>query len=62
VLRTWGYSKSAGPFVATGDTVGPLPFHGMSNFPYRADEHYPRTPLHEDYQRRWNTRRVGTLP
>ncbi len=59
VLRTWGYSKSSGPFVATGDTVEPLPFHGMSRFPYGPGEHYPRTALHEEYQRRYNTRRVG---
>jgi cytochrome c-type biogenesis protein CcmH/NrfG len=59
VLRAWGYSKSAGPFVATGDTVEPLPFHGMSNFPYGAGEHYPRTPSHEDYRRRFNTRQLG---
>jgi tetratricopeptide (TPR) repeat protein len=59
VLRAWGYSKSAGPFVATGDTVEPLPFAGMSAFPYGPAEHYPRTPRHEDYRRRFNTRRVG---
>jgi hypothetical protein len=59
VLRAWGYSKSAGPFVVTGDTVEPLPFRGMSNFPYGPGEHYPRTPLLEDYRRRFNTRQVG---
>ena len=59
MLRAWGYSKSAGPFVATGDTVEPLPFQGMSNFPYGPGEHYPRTPRHEDYRRRFNTRQVG---
>jgi hypothetical protein len=31
----------------------------MSNFPYGPGEHYPRTPLHEDYRRRFNTRQVG---
>jgi Flp pilus assembly protein TadD len=60
VLRAWGYSKSSGPFIATGDTVEPLPFQAMSNFPYGPGEHYPRTPRHEEYQRRFNTRRVGS--
>jgi tetratricopeptide (TPR) repeat protein len=59
VLRTWGYCKDAAPFTATGGTVGPLPFHGMSNFPYAPGEHYPRTPLHEKYRQRFNTRQVG---
>jgi Flp pilus assembly protein TadD len=59
VLRTWGYCKSAGTFIATGDTVGPLPFAAMSNFPHGPGEHYPRTPRHEEYQRRFNTRRIG---
>ena len=38
---------------------GPLPFRGMSRFPYGADEHYPRDAAHQDYLRRFNTRRVG---
>jgi hypothetical protein len=59
VLRTWGYCKDADPFTATGSTVGPLPFYGMSNFPYGPDEHYPQTPLHKRYQRTFNTRQVG---
>jgi Tfp pilus assembly protein PilF len=59
VLRSWGYCKSAGPFTTTGGYVEPLPFHGMSNFPYRADEHYPRDAAHQEYLRRHQTRRVG---
>ena len=30
-------------YTAYPDTVEPLPFHGMSGYPYRADEHYPDT-------------------
>ncbi len=59
VLRTWGYCKDASPFTATGGTVGPLPFRAMSRFPYGSDEHYPRTPPHDDYLRRYQTRPVG---
>jgi hypothetical protein len=59
VLRTWGYCKTCGPFIATGDTVGPLPFHAMSHFPYGPDEHYPQSAAHQDYLQRFNTRRVG---
>jgi hypothetical protein len=60
VLRTWGYCKDCSPFTATGETVEPLPFAGMSNYPYGPGEHYPQTPLHDDYRRRFNTRRVGS--
>jgi tetratricopeptide (TPR) repeat protein len=55
VLRTWGYCKDASPFTAHGETVEPLPFRAMSNYPYRADEKYPDP----EYDRKWNTRRVG---
>jgi hypothetical protein len=60
VLRTWGYSKDCGPFTATGDTIEPLPFQGMTAYPYGPDEQYPRDRLHDDYQRRYNTRQVGS--
>jgi tetratricopeptide (TPR) repeat protein len=55
VLRTWGYCKDAGPFTAHGETVEPLPFRAMSNYPYRPDEKHPDP----QYDRTWNTRRVG---
>jgi tetratricopeptide (TPR) repeat protein len=55
VLRTWGYCKDCSPFTASGDTVGPLPFRGMRDYPYGPDEQYPQP----DYDRRFNTRRIG---
>jgi hypothetical protein len=59
VLQTRGYCKDCALFTAHSDTVEPLPFHGMSNYPYAAGEHYPGDPLHRDYLRRYNTRVVG---
>jgi hypothetical protein len=59
VLRTWGYCKDFSHFTATGATIEPLPFHGMSKYPYGLDEHYPRDPLHDEYRRKYNTRQVG---
>jgi len=56
VLRTAGYCKGCGPFTMTGGDIAPLPFRAMSRFPYGPAEHYPRTPRHHDYQRRYNTR------
>lgn len=59
VLRTWGYCKMHSLFTATGDSITPLPFRAMSNFPYPDGEQYPRTPEHQEYLRRWNTRSIG---
>jgi hypothetical protein len=55
VLRTWGYCKDCAPFTDSGDTVEPLPFRGMKEYPYGPDEKYP----HPDTAARYNTRRVG---
>jgi hypothetical protein len=38
------------------ETIGPLPFHGMSGYPYPPIEHYPDHEEHRSYQRRYNTR------
>ncbi len=59
VLRTWGYCKDCSPFTATGDTVEPLPFQAMSNYPYDPNERYPRDAVHEEYRRLFNTREAG---
>src|SRR5439155_27323999 len=53
VLRTWGYCKDSGPFTATAETVEPLPFRGMSRYPYGPGERYPTDALHQGYLRRY---------
>jgi lipoprotein NlpI len=61
VLRAWGYCKDCGPFTATGATIEPLPFHGMSTYPYGPTEQYPRDAAHEDYRKKFNTRLIGEV-
>ncbi|MSR47991.1 MAG: hypothetical protein EXS13_13185 [Planctomycetes bacterium] len=51
-----GWAKDADPNTLFSQTVEPLPFHGMSGYPYRADEHYPDDDDHLDWQLEWNTR------
>jgi hypothetical protein len=51
-----GWAKDADPNTMFSQSVEPLPFHDMSGYPYRADEHYPDDELHEQYLARWNTR------
>jgi hypothetical protein len=53
-----GFGKDMDLHSASPDTVGPLPFHGMSRFPYGPNERYPETPAHQRYLQEWNTRRV----
>jgi len=58
VLQATGYCKDMDPHTAHGDTVEPLPFRGMSSYPYAEGESYPDDALHRDYRREWNTRRL----
>jgi hypothetical protein len=59
VLRFTGWCKGQELYTAHGWTVEPLPFLGMSHYPYRADEKYPDDEAHREYRRTWNTRRVN---
>lgn len=50
VLHTDGY------FKRTAETVDPLPYRGMSTYPYSTPETYPADPTHTAYVATWNTR------
>lgn len=51
-----GWAKDGDPNTSLATEVGPLPFHGMSGYPYGPDESYPITEEHQAYQAEWNTR------
>jgi hypothetical protein len=53
-----GFGKDMDVHSAASDTVTPLPFHGMSRYPYPETEKYPDTDVHRRYLREYNTRRV----
>jgi lipoprotein NlpI len=55
-----GFSKEMDINSASPDEVAPLPFHGMTRYPYGAPERYPDTAPHRRYQTLFNTRRVGS--
>ncbi|HEY7498972.1 MAG TPA: CRTAC1 family protein, partial [Vicinamibacterales bacterium] len=58
LLYADGYSKEMDITSASPHTVGPIPFHGMRQYPYGADERYPVSDVHRRYDDRYNTRVV----
>jgi Flp pilus assembly protein TadD len=61
LLKVDGWAKDRDPNTAFSSTVQPLPFHGMSQYPYPASEHFPRDAMHDSYQRTYNTRPAAML-
>jgi len=58
LLYTDGFSKEMDINSATPDTMGPLPFHGMTRYPYGPEEEYPWTPERREWAATYNTRLV----
>ena len=58
LIYTFGWLKDGDLNTAAGQTVEPLPFRGMTQYPYGEDEAYPTDETHQEYLRRYNTRRV----
>src|SRR6185312_1750369 len=56
LLLVDGWAKDADANTAFSTSVAPLPFHAMSAYPYRANEHYPDDSVHRKYQKEYNTR------
>ncbi len=56
LLLVDGWAKDRDANTAYSQTTTPLPFHGMSRFPYPPNEHYPDDTAHRDYVKTYNTR------
>jgi hypothetical protein len=56
LLLVDGWAKDSDANTAFSQTVTPLPFHGMSAYPYRSDEHFPNDKVHAQYLREYLTR------
>jgi len=59
VLRAVGYCKDSDLFTATGDTVGPLPWRGMTVYPFGPEGQRPEDPAYLEYLHTYQTRTVG---
>jgi hypothetical protein len=51
-----GWAKDADANTAYGQTVEPLPFHAMSQYPYKDGEGFPDDAAHRQYREQYNTR------
>ncbi len=58
LVYSTGWLKDGDLNTAAGQTVDPLPFHGMSQYPYGPDEAYPNDQAHQRYLRDYHTRKV----
>ncbi len=59
LLKSDAYCKDMDLYTAFPDSVEPLPFHGMSGYPYGQDESYPDNEKTRVYREKYNTRKVG---
>ena len=58
IFKSDSFCKDMDLYSAHPDTVEPLPFHGMSTYPYPQTETYPDTEKHRQYQEQFNTRQI----
>jgi len=49
LVKVDGWAKDRDANTAFSQSVDPLPFHGMSSYPYPRTEHYPRDAQHRRY-------------
>jgi tetratricopeptide (TPR) repeat protein len=56
LLKVDGWAKDADANTAFSQSVLPLPFHGMSAYPYKPGEHFPDDEQHRQYVEDYLTR------
>ncbi len=56
LLSVDGWAKDGDANTAYSHSVTPLPFHGMTQYPYFPPERFPNDEMHRVYQKQYNTR------
>jgi hypothetical protein len=59
LLHVDGFSKEMNLRSSSPDRLDPLPFHGMSDYPYPPSERTPLDDTQRRYRSRYNTMRIG---
>ena len=59
LIYSVGWVKDGDLNTAYGNSVEPLPFHGMLSYPYTEDDRYPQTHDLQSYIKKYNTREVS---
>ena len=62
LIHCVGWVKDGDINTALGNTVLPLPFHGMKSYPPGDQDNYPSDPELQKYIREYNTRSVSSEP
>lgn len=60
LIYSEGWVKDGDLNTVYGQTVDPLPFHGMPSYPYGNNIHFPADKAHREYMEKYNTRKVTT--
>jgi hypothetical protein len=58
LIYSVGWVKDGDLNTALGQTVEPLPFHGMSKYPFEPDRQFAPIMIHKDYSKKYMTRTV----
>jgi hypothetical protein len=56
ILYSDGWIKDSDLNTADGTTVGPLPYHAITSYPYAPGDRYPADSARQRYLREYNTR------
>jgi tetratricopeptide (TPR) repeat protein len=62
LLFSNGWLKDTEINAIAGATVGPLPFHEMTGYPYEPPDDLPTDREHQNYMKEYNTRKVTQIP
>ena len=58
IIYNVGWDKDADLNTIHGQTVEPLPFRAMSQYPYAPNESFPSSPKHSEFLKKYQTRNL----
>jgi hypothetical protein len=58
IIFSVGWVKDGDMNTAYGNTVEPLPYHGLNSYPYSIEDRFPDSNEMRVYRKKYNTRKV----